>query len=98
MRKRELASAIAQELDLPPGDVARVLDALFDRMADTLLEDGRLEVTGFGLFAVHSLAARRTYVPSRKETIVIPARRAVRFREARELRERLNPPAPVDAS
>lgn len=91
MRKRELVGTIAREVGLQPGDVAKVVDSLFSRMADCLIEERRLEITGFGVFNIHDLKERRIYVPKRKETILIPARRAIKFREAGELRERLNP-------
>lgn len=91
MRKRELASVIARDLDLQPGDVARVIDALFARLTDDLLEQRRFEIGDFGTFNLHDLKPRRVYVPKRKETIVIPARRTVKFREVGELRRRLNP-------
>ncbi len=91
MRKRELVGAIAQEVGLQPREVAKVVDSLLGRLADELLETRRLEITDFGIFHVQDLKERRLYVPKRKETIVIPARRAVKFREVGELRERLNP-------
>lgn len=91
MRKRELVGAIARDVGLPPRAVAKVVEHLFSRMADTLLEEGRFEITGFGIFNIQDLKERRTYVPKRKQTVVIPARRAIKFREVKELRERLNP-------
>lgn len=98
MRKRELAALISDEVGLPPRDVSKVLDSLFRTLADTLLEHERLELTGFGVFHVQHQKERRTYVPKRKETVVIPARRTIKFKEVKELKERLNPrPVAIEA-
>lgn len=91
MRKRELVAAISDDVGLPPRDVAKVLGSLFGRMADTLLAEERFAITGFGVFHVQHQKERRTYVPKRKTTVVVPARRTIKFREVKELRERLNP-------
>ncbi len=65
-------------------------------MADTLLETKRFEIRGFGVFQIQHQKERRTYVPKRKTTFVIPARRTIKVREVKELRERLNPRPETD--
>lgn len=94
MRKRELVAAIVGDLNMPADLVGQVLDRAFARIADELVAGGRFEVRGFGVFNVPTLKGRKIYVPKTGQTIAIPARRVARFKEAKTLRERLNPKNP----
>lgn len=94
MRKRELVAAIASDVGLTYDQVEAVLDHAFAHLANELVAGGRLEVRGFGVFAVATQKGRKLYVPKTGKTITLPPRRTVRFTELEDLRRRLNP-APV---
>lgn len=79
---------------MPPSRPGRRGGLISTATGGSFSTGGEVEIADFGIFHVQDLKERRLYVPKRKETIVIPARRAVKFREAGKLRERLNP-APV---
>lgn len=96
MRKRELVASIATEVGLPNDQVRAVLDSAFRHIADELLVGGRFEMRGFGVFNVLTQKERKLYVPKTGQTITIPARRVIRFKEVEGLRRRLNPGPAAD--
>lgn len=61
-------------------------------MAEGLVEEGRLELRGLGIFAVHVRPKRRTTHPGTGQPITIPEKKAVRYRSSVALRRLLNPP------
>ena len=94
MRTRELVAAIAADTGLTHDQVQAVLVAAFHHLADELVAGGRLEVRNFGIFDVVAHEPRQLHVPKTGQTIALPARRTVRFRELKALRDRLNQPRP----
>ena len=71
-------------------DVERIVATLFETMAATLEEGGRIELRGFGVMAVRERPARTARNPRTGETVRVPPRRTVRFRPGKELRARLD--------
>ncbi len=91
MRKRELVAAIAAEVDLDHDQVRAVLDSAFRHIADTLVDHGRFEIRSLGVFNVQLQKERQLFVPKTGQTITLPARRMIKFKEVEALRHRLNP-------
>ena len=52
MTKSELIQAVAAKLSLPGGKTERVVEAIFGAIVDALNRDERVELRGFGSFAV----------------------------------------------
>jgi integration host factor subunit beta len=52
MNKRELTAAFAKEIGLTLRDAEVCVNTLFNSMADTLAQGGRVEIRGFGSFKV----------------------------------------------
>lgn len=50
--KKELAKAIAEELDIPITVAQRVVQRTFDGIVETLAQEGRIELRNFGIFEV----------------------------------------------
>jgi nucleoid DNA-binding protein len=91
VRKRELVSAIAAEVGLANDQVEAVLDSAFAHIANELIAGGRFEIRSLGVFNVLTQKARKQYVPKTGQTITIPARRVIRFKEVAAIKRRLNP-------
>jgi nucleoid DNA-binding protein len=89
--RRELATAVADKLDLPAGTVHRVLDAALALLVDELLRAGRLEWRGLGTFNVRKYPPRRIHNPTTGRTIELPARSSVTFKPSTRIRSRLQP-------
>ena len=78
MTTRELTELV------PADGVGRV----FAAVAAVLAEAGRVEVDGFGSFELVRRRPRAARNPRTGERIDVPARTVVRFKPARELRDR----------
>lgn len=88
MTKRALAVAVAEFTDLPLKDVQRVIQHSLDLIIETLVEGETVEFRNFGVFETvkrDSRAGRNPNAPD--ETIIIPARRIVKFKPGKLMRE-----------
>lgn len=85
MNKSELVDAIAQKSGLSKVDSKKALDATLDAIADELKSGGKVVLVGFGSFSVVERSARKGINPRTKETIDIPAKKAVKFKPGSEL-------------
>ncbi len=93
MTRSQLIAEIAERADLRRATVRRVLDAFATVAAEELAGDPPGEVPlgrELGKLVVLERAARKGRNPQTGEIIEIPARKAVRFRESRVLREALS--------
>lgn len=90
MNKSELIDAISGQVDMPKSDVARVVDAVFDAIGNTLKSGDSVAVVGFGTFAVKARAARSGRNPRTGETIEIAASNMPVFKAGKALKDAVN--------
>ena len=69
---------------------AEAFEAVFDGVVRQLRKGERVQVPGFGSFAVSKRAARQGRNPKTGETIKIKASKSVRFKVGKELKDKLN--------
>jgi integration host factor beta subunit len=93
MKKADLVDVVAQQKNLPRPQVEATIDALIEAVAEGLAKGDRIDLRGFGAFAVRESAARAGRNPQTGETIQIAARRVPTFKAGKELRDRVNRPA-----
>jgi integration host factor subunit beta len=92
MTRSELVILVADRLPyLTQKDTEIIVDTIFDRMVECLAEGERIEIRGFGSFAVKRRATREGRNPKTGETLHIPAKRMPHFKIGKELYERINP-------
>lgn len=65
----------------------RIVDKVFDSIIDELKSGGEVSVAGFGIFSVKQRAARKARNPKTGETVNVPAKKALKFRPAKALKE-----------
>ncbi|UCE19109.1 MAG: integration host factor subunit beta [Gemmatimonadota bacterium] len=91
--KKDLALKVNEVTGLRKNMSAKVVDALFASMRDTLIEGNRIEIRGFGVFEVKDTkpkpAARN---PRTGEIIYVPARRKTHFKPGKLLKKELHKP------
>ena len=92
MKKADLVDLIAQQRGLPRPQVEATIDSFIDAVAEGLAKGERIDLRGFGAFAVRESAARSGRNPQTGETIQIAARRVPTFKAGKELRDRVNRP------
>lgn len=85
MNKTELINAIAEKAGLSKVDSKKALDAFIETVSDELKKGGKVALVGFGTYSVSEKAARKGINPRTKETINIPAKKAVKFKAGSEL-------------
>jgi integration host factor subunit beta len=92
MTRSELVILVAKRLPyLTQKDTEIIVDAVFDSMVDSLAQGERIEIRGFGSFAVKHRDPREGRNPKTGETVHIPAKRMPHFKLGKELYERINP-------
>jgi DNA-binding protein HU-beta len=90
MNKQELSEKMHAAYDkLGKGESAKMVDDLFEFIIDSLLKGEEVKVAGFGTFIVRSTAERTGINPKTKETITIAAKKSVKFRPSKPLKDRL---------
>ena len=81
----------AQNLHLYERNCQAVVDAILDRIADALVAGDRVEIRGFGSFAVKEQRARQGCNPRTGARVEVPAKTALAFKAGKEMRDRVNP-------
>ena len=87
MNKTELVKAVAERAELTQKDAAKVLDALFDTITQTLAKEEKIQLIGFGTFEVRDRSARKGRNPQTGEEIEIAASKVPAFKPGKELKE-----------
>ena len=90
MKKADLVDVVAQQKNLQRQQVEVTIDALIDAIADGLSKGERIDLRGFGAFAVRESAARTGRNPQTGAPIEIAARRVPTFKAGKELRDKVN--------
>ncbi len=89
MLKKELVNEVSSELSLHKNDVTAALDIMLATMEKALKEDRRIELRGFGSFAVRKRKARSTKNPKTGKIMNIPERKTIHFTMSKSLKEAL---------
>ena len=91
MIKSELIDILAAELtDLPEQKVAQAVHHILEVMGETLVENGRIEIRGFGSFSLRKKAPRNAHNPKTGQKITTDTTYSAHFKPGKELRERVN--------
>ncbi|MDH2363868.1 HU family DNA-binding protein [Priestia megaterium] len=89
MNKAELIDAVATKSDLTKQDSKKAVDALFETISNTLANEEKIQLIGFGTFEVRERAARTGRNPQTGEEMMIPASKVPAFKPGKELKEAL---------
>lgn len=91
--KKELIDRIAERTQAKRVTVKCIIQAFLDEITNELCEDNRLEFRDFGVFETRTRAARVAQNPKTLERVKVPAKRTVKFKMGRLMRENLCVPA-----
>lgn len=89
MRKVEIADRIAEELGMTKEKAEDAVNAILDEVKQALSEGEPVFLRRFGTFQVRDKSPRLGRNPKTGEEAAIPARRVVRFKPGRHLKETL---------
>ena len=87
--KKELIDRIAERLKHKRGLVKDIIQAFLDDIVDELSAGNRLEFRDFGVFESKIRAAREAQNPKTMERVPVPAKRTVKFKVGRVMKQRL---------
>jgi integration host factor subunit beta len=85
--KKQLIDRIADETKYKRNDVRTIVQTFLDNVITELGEGNRLEFRDFGVFEVKDRAARMAQNPRTLERVPVPARRTVKFKTGRLMKE-----------
>ena len=88
--KKELISRIAERTQAKRVLVKRIVQSFLDEITDELSNDNRLEFRDFGVFETRTRAARVAQNPKTLDRVEVPAKRTVKFKMGRLMRENLS--------
>ena len=86
MNKTDLVNAVAQA-GFSKKDADAAVTAVFDSITDALKSGDKVQLVGFGTFAVRSRAAKEGLNPRTKEKISIPASKVPGFKAGKALKD-----------
>ena len=89
MTKAELIDAIQESTGKSKKETAEIIDAVFDAVGGAISAGGRFSYPGFGTFTVRERKARTGRNPRTGKSLKIPASKAVAFKAAPTLKDRL---------
>jgi len=87
MTKADLVAKIAADTKLTKADAERSLNSFVTNVTKTLKKEGKLTLTGFGTFEVARRKRRKGRNPQTGETINIKARKVVKFKPGKGLKD-----------
>ena len=87
--KKELIDRIAEQTQAKRVVVKRIVQSFLDEIVNELSKSNRLEFRDFGVFEIRTLAARIAQNPKTLERVHVAAKRAVKFKMGRLMKEKL---------
>ena len=88
--KKDLVDRIAEKTQCKRTTVKAVVQLLLNEITTELAQDNRLEFRDFGVFEPRTREARIAQNPKTLEKVHVPAKRTVKFKMGRMMRERLS--------
>lgn len=90
MTKTQLIEFIARRAaHLPQRELEAAINAVFDLMGEALTKEERIEIRGFGCFAVRTRHARPGRNPKTGAKVQVPERKMLTFTVGKELKARI---------
>ncbi len=91
MNKAELIASIAEKAEMSKKDAEISLNAFIDAVEEALIKGDKVQLVGFGTFAVRDRKARKGRNPRNPEQVIdIPASKAPVFKAGKSLKELVN--------
>ena len=91
MTKSELIARLAERYpQLVAKDADYAVNTILDAMSQALASGNRIEIRGFGSFALNHRPPRVGRNPKSGEKVLVPKKRVPHFKAGKELRERVD--------
>jgi integration host factor subunit beta len=90
MNKLEIISTLKNEANISKSEAARVVQILFDNMAEAMAEGERVEIRGLCSFFVKEYKSYTGRNPKTGERVTIKPKKLPFFKSGKELKERVD--------
>jgi len=87
LNKKIIAEKVSEKLNTTKKEGVEVVDMIFDEIAGALKKGEKVDISGFGKFEVKERAAHEGINPATKEKIMVAAKKALKFRPSKPLKE-----------
>jgi integration host factor subunit beta len=88
--KKEIIDRIAETTNTKRAVVKPVIQLFLDEIIEELTKNNRLEFRDFGVFETKIRAARKAQNPKTMERVEVPAKRNVKFKMGRLMKQKIN--------
>ena len=88
--KKELIDRIAENTQAKRVVVKRIVQSFLDAVIEELAKNNRLEFRDFGVFETRTRAPRVAQNPKTLERVEVPAKRTVKFKMGRLMKQKLS--------
>lgn len=93
--KKELIDRIAESTQAKRVVVKRIVQSFLNEIVKELAENNRLEFRDFGVFETRTRAARVAQNPKTLQRVQVPAKKTVKFKMGRLMKQKLASPVHV---
>lgn len=90
INKKFLAESLVDSFDVTKALAARMVDNVFGNIVVNLELDNEVDIHGFGKFSIAHRDARTGRNPSTGAAIEVPAKKAVKFKPSKTLKDAVN--------
>lgn len=87
MTKQEIVNSINEKSGVLKKDATLLLEAFVEVVTEQLAKGEKVLISGFGTFELVDRAARKGIHPVTKQEIQIPAKKALRFKFSKAIRD-----------
>ena len=89
VNKAELVGVVAEKTGMNRKDAGKAINTVFESIVESLGNGEKVQVLGFGTFALRERKSRRGRNPATGEAIQIPAAKVPAFKAGKTLKERV---------
>ena len=90
MNKSELIEKMSAKTGLNVFQAEEVVNLIYRKMRETMVQGGRIEIRGFGSFVVKEYQAYQGRNPKTGDKISVPPKKLPFFKVGKELKERID--------
>jgi len=90
MTKKDFIKVVASEVNQPQIVVESIYDAILEQQQKELIKGNDVKLPGIGTLKNKDVAARKNRNPKTGETIMTPAKKAIKFKASSIIKEEVN--------
>ena len=85
MTKKEIVRSVSEKLNITQLKAKDIVQSVLDCIAETLVEEKRIELRNFGVFEVRKRAARKARNPKTGDEVMVKERHVIVFKSGKAL-------------